>query len=380
MQHNFVLEAGPGCYVARRYRADDDESSPDDESLWMIEWEDVCLEDFIIDASSSTTPTIPDIAIDPEENTLSLCNIESVYKVAYITVYDIPLVSKRGKILKKGTSINAQGIQKSCTTLIVLCPPLVFAHLCYIPEHVSPSTIQLESDVQEWRRHTHPNDTHTCTIGFPFQTTTTQTSFLCTQGEHGSLTHFFSGNYHAIDFRCDVGTPLVAVADGIVMQVKTDSSVTGIAVSNLFQWNSILLQVTTSKTESSSIIPQENWKQCFEMDDPRVDCCEFADGPLFVEYVHIQSAFVEPGTRVTAGQWIGESGSIGFSPEPHLHLAAYRSAEDGAPTCRVFFHVNNDLVPSATVQASEDAANKSTPKLFLPVAGRRYNAQGIVET
>jgi murein DD-endopeptidase MepM/ murein hydrolase activator NlpD len=191
------------------------------------------------------------------------------------------------------------------------------------------------------------------------------------------LTHFFSGNYHAIDFRCDIGTPLVAVADGIVVQVKTDSTVTGIAVSNLFQWNSILLQITPSPT---NCIPQEQWKQCFEQETP-VDDCEFADGPLFVEYVHIQSSCVQPGDRVVAGQQIGESGSIGFSPEPHLHLAAYRSAEDGAPTCRVFFHAKDDRFLSSSTKAalSEEVAIKSTPKLFLPLAGRRYNSLGMVE-
>jgi murein DD-endopeptidase MepM/ murein hydrolase activator NlpD len=132
---------------------------------------------------------------------------------------------------------------------------------------------------------------------------------------------------HAIDFRCPIGTPLLAAGDGKVIHVKDGNTLTGIAVSNLFCWNSILLQLDG---------------------DP--------DDPLFVEYVHIQSSSVQEGDRVTAGQVIGTSGSVGFSPEPHLHFAAYRSSDATAATVQVLFRGANGL--------------------YLPQAGCYYDANG----
>jgi murein DD-endopeptidase MepM/ murein hydrolase activator NlpD len=83
------------------------------------------------------------------------------------------------------------------------------------------------------------------------------------------------------------------------------------------------------------------------------------DDPLFVEYVHIQKSLVRPGEKVSKGQVIGWSGSVGFSPEPHLHFCAYRSSEATAPTVRVYFE-------------------SSKSEKFLPEAGKWYtsNAEG----
>ena len=51
--------------------------------------------------------------------------------------------------------------------------------------------------------------------------------FLCTQGVNGQLTHYFLGNLHAVDFRCDICTSLLAVEDGEVVQVKESNTLTG---------------------------------------------------------------------------------------------------------------------------------------------------------
>ena len=147
------------------------------------------------------------------------------------------------------------------------------------------------------------------------------------------MTHFFAGNLHAIDWACPVGTPLVAVGDGIVVESRDSNTLlSGIATTNLFEWNSIVLQL---------------------MDASSID-----KDPLFVEYVHIQSSKVQPGEHVVRGQVIGTSGSVGFSPEPHLHFCAYRSADTTAPTVQVEF-------------ATTDG------RRFLPVAGEWYDAEGV---
>lgn len=312
---NFVSEAGPGCYIARR-----DLPMVSD---WILEFEDVDKDDY-------KEGEVPELAIDPEEGTLSVCNTRDQPIIAYITVYDTQLKGRNGVPLKQGSTTNKQGATKACVTFVVLCPPQVFAHLCHL--EVPKGTdlfqdVELESDVQEWNRHPDPLVHHDSPLGFPLQ----GGPFLCTQGVGGQLTHFFSGNLHAIDFRAPCGTPILAVADGTVVESKDDNTLTGIAVSNLFEWNTIMLQVYTKEERPT----------------------------LFVEYVHIQRSFVKEGDKVTKGQVIGESGSVGFSPEPHLHFAAYLSKEPTAPTARVQF------------QTSDDG------KLFLPQAGQFYDCNGM---
>ena len=315
-QWNFVNEAGPGCHIAR----------PDcPASSWVLEWEQIDVEDY-------EESEVPDIAVDYEEQELVLCNIRDESVVAYITVYDRVLRGRDGSILTAGSTTSDSGEQQSCTTLIVLCPPLTFCHLCAIefPPGTELDDLPLASDVQVWNKHPDPSDQHKRTLGFPLQ----GGPFLCTQGEGGQLTHFFSGNLHAIDFRCPVGTPLLAVGDGVVVEVNDKHSLTGVAVSNLFQWNAILIHLDAKNDKESN-------------------------QPLFVEYVHIQKAVVKKGDRVVHGQIIGTSGSVGFSPEPHLHFAAYRSSEPTAPTVRVRFR-------------GKDGA-------FLPEAGNFYDATGKID-
>lgn len=319
VEWNFVDEAGPGCHIAR--------STIPATSSWVLEWESIDINDF------DDVAEIPDIAVDPEEQELVLCNVRDESVVAYITVYDRVLRGRGGRLLQAGSTTNEEGKSRSCTTLIVLCPPYTFCHLCCIefPPGSELEDLPLESDVQVWNQHPDPTDEHNRSVGFPLQ----GGPFLCTQGEAGQLTHFFSGNLHAIDFRCPIGTPLLAVGDGIVVEAKHEHTLTGVAVSNLFQWNSIIIELDKQA---------EN------------------DEPLFVEYVHIASATVKPGDRVTAGQIIGTSGSVGFSPEPHLHFAAYRSSEPTAPTVRVKFQ-----------------SSRGKKDTFWPKAGSYYDESGKVE-
>eukprot|EP00977_Amphora_coffeiformis_P020661 scaffold8374_cov175-Amphora_coffeaeformis.AAC.100 len=314
---NFVNEAGPGCHIART----DCPAS----SSWVLEWESVSAEDY-------EGLEVPDIAVDQEEQELVLCNLrpkESV--VAYITIYDRVLRGRDGSILTPGSTTNDAGESKLCTTLIVLCPPLTFCHICAIefPPGTDLNDLPLVSDVQVWNKHPNPDDQTDRTVGFPLQ----GGPFLCTQGEGGQLTHFFSGNLHAIDFRCPEGTPLLAAGDGTVVEAKDEHRLTGVAVLNLYEWNSILIRL--------------------DHDGKATD-----QKPLYVEYVHIATSSVKAGDHVSRGQVIGMSGSVGFSPEPHLHFAAYHSPEPTAPTVRVRF------------QGEKDA--------FLPIAGCYYNADGQV--
>jgi hypothetical protein len=113
---------------------------------------------------------------------------------------------------------------------------------------------------------------------------------------------------------------------------------------------------------------------------------------------------VAVGERVAAGQKICESGSVGFSPEPHLHFTAFRSQEPEAPTTRVRFAAAIDgggggsdgaggggspdgaggsgsggggggLGNAAAVDIPCEHSEGETPT-YIPVAGHYYNTEG----
>eukprot|EP00536_Pseudo-nitzschia_multiseries_P008405 jgi/Psemu1/198030/e_gw1.213.26.1 len=412
---NFVSEAGPGCYIARRDRPNEGKSKQQNPD-WMIGWEDVDPEDFGIDADDPETTAgdnnyeVPDIALDPEDCTLTICNLQDRTKVAYVTVFETAVVGAHGKELARGsTTDNDGGESVSCVTFIVLCPPRVFAHLCYmdIPDGTDLSAVRIESDVSEWKKHPDPSDEHPFRIGFPLNDNTTdeiigngsepldRTSFLCTQGEDGTLTHFFSGNLHAIDFRCPVGTELLAVGDGVVVEAKDENTLTGIAVTNLFQWNSILIRIEAEISNAAGgagggADEESKVNSSSSSSSSSSNSNNDGGGPLFVEYVHISRSLVKSGDVVKRGQVIGYSGSVGFSPEPHLHFSAFRSSDADAPTVRVLFESSSSSSSSSTSGANgrngegdkaddgNDATGLGTPSTFLPRAGEWYNSRGIV--
>eukprot|EP00804_Cyclotella_cryptica_P027769 CCRYP_009201-RD/>CCRYP_009201-RD protein AED:0.20 eAED:0.20 QI:895/0.5/0.66/1/0.5/0.33/3/0/236 len=198
--------------------------------------------------------------------------------------------------------------RRKCTTFIVLCPPRTFVHLCHLAPNQSISTtddevdeksgniggrmpitswsqVEIESDIQPWSLHENVNDEHSTLIHFPFcdmqasihnedTTNERRQCYQCIQSENGQLTHFFHGNYHAIDFACPIGTPLYSPVDGVVININDNSNHGG------------------------------------------------------------DTAF---DNRTL------ESGSVGFSPTPHLHLGAYRSSDDGAESVRVRFECAGEM-------------------------------------
>lgn len=355
---------------------------------------------------------IPEIGLDDGDGsdedgdcnsrkTLTLTNTKDVTNICFVTVWDVDLCGRDGANLQSGWNETRHNTgdsnqeqtsreRRKCTTFIVLCPPRTFVHLCYLAPNqfcliersdcdqsaknvsmTSWSQVEIESDIQPWSRHEGVNDEHSTLIHFPFYEQKTfekmenmgkdlypasalqqnrhqQQRYQCIQSESGQLTHFFHGNYHAIDFACPVGTPLYSPFDGVVVTVhdggdaasiESRMEVSGIAATNLFHWNSIMIRADETTGGNSP------------------------SNPLYVEYVHIQSrsCVVQSGEHVTKGQLLCKSGSVGFSPVPHLHLGAYRSGEDGASTVRVRF----------------ECVGRKDEASFLPVAGGWYNETGL---
>lgn len=110
------------------------------------------------------------------------------------------------------------------------------------------------------------------------------------QGPGGSFSHRDAENLHAIDFALPEGTPIVAVREGVVMQVEADYERAGL---NLEKYG--------GRANFIRIVHD--------------------DGSMAL-YAHLQPEGVQVrvGQRVRAGQRIGLSGNTGFSTAPHLHF------------------------------------------------------------
>jgi len=357
---NFVSEAGPGCVIAHGVDAP-----------WCLGHERIDPRDYDTDA------VFPDLAVDPESGILSVVNASGKARVAYVTVYDHPVLRADGTPHAPGRTVNADGVERECVTFIMTLPPRTIMHAARLAD----VTAEIDSDVQDWSTHPAPEDEHPLALGFPLgsrpggdsENDSENAAYLCTQGENGGLTHFFSGNLHAVDFRCPVGCEVLAVADAEVVEVRDEETVTGIATANLFRWNSVTLKVETRRDADDENDEKPNGPN---------------GGDLYVEYVHVaaRSACVAVGERVRRGQKICASGSVGFSPEPHLHFTAFRSRDPAAPTVRVRFAAEPrrrrresegtaDAASAKSANASSDASSEDGAT-FLPVAGRWYDAAG----
>jgi murein DD-endopeptidase MepM/ murein hydrolase activator NlpD len=111
------------------------------------------------------------------------------------------------------------------------------------------------------------------------------------QGYGGAFSHTDPQNLYAVDFAADVGTPVLAAREGVVMQVENDFDKAGLS-----------LEKFGGRANFVRIVHD--------------------DGTMAL-YAHLQEegALVRPGQHVQAGQQIGISGNTGFTTGPHLHFA-----------------------------------------------------------
>ena len=116
-------------------------------------------------------------------------------------------------------------------------------------------------------------------------------SHLLVQGYFSKYTH---KNRAALDFKMKRGTKICAVRDGVVIRVKEDGNKGGGNVKYRSYGNVIVIQHDDSSRSG---------------------------------YWHLQynSAFVNVGDTVKAGQVIGLSGKTGYTYFPHLHFIVWRS-------------------------------------------------------
>lgn len=308
-----VEDSAPGCHIAI------------DSAEWILGTESFDYDAFGLPSEAE----VPDISIDPEARILTVANPSATAKVYYITI-ETEAEDKFGRKLSSGSWTDSSGAQRECLTFILRVPSNTLMDVCTLPGPSDIKHIRVDSDIVEYLPHPKPFDAVRENCGrfcFPLEG---KGPFRCTQGINGCLTHFaHPSTFHAVDFECPVGTPIVAVASGVITSIQQTNTATGIHVSNLFKWNSITL--------------------------------ELEDG-IVVEYVHIEtgSARVETGERVKQGQIICLSGSVGFCPIPHLHIEMHASSDRKAPSLIMPFR-------------SSDSAN---PRDFVPKVGHYYNSTG----
>ena len=106
----------------------------------------------------------------------------------------------------------------------------------------------------------------------------------------GSFSHDDPQNRYAVDFAVPEGTPVLAAREGVVMQVESDFSGTGL--------------------DRERYGGRANYVRILH-----------ADGTMAL-YAHLkpEGVLVRVGQRVRQGQQIALSGNTGFSTAPHLHF------------------------------------------------------------
>ena len=121
------------------------------------------------------------------------------------------------------------------------------------------------------------------------------TSYPVTQTFPETITHVTRDSMHAVDLAMPVGTDIVAARDGIVFDVASTNFAGG--------------------TDAEQYARLANFVRILH------------DDGTFAVYAHLNwnSIRVRPGDRVTAGQYIADSGNTGFSSGPHLHFAVQKN-------------------------------------------------------
>lgn len=141
--------------------------------------------------------------------------------------------------------------------------------------------------------------------------------FHINQGFNGEFSHHDPANQYAIDIGMPDGTPVLAARDGVVMTVEND-----------YYGNGLDMAKYGDRANNIRIV--------------------HADGTMAV-YAHLrlESARVQVGEHVRAGQTLALSGDTGYTNGPHLHFCIQRNANMELVSVPFqFTGPNGDFVPT----------------------------------
>ncbi|WP_439131348.1 M23 family metallopeptidase [Polaribacter sp.] len=142
------------------------------------------------------------------------------------------------------------------------------------------------------------------------------------QGHFGKFSHNSDFSKYAIDFKMNVGQPVCAMRDGVVVAIKEDSNEGG---------------------KSKKYYDKANYILIYHKDS------------TFSQYVHLKKngAIVTKNDTVKKGQRIGYSGNTGFSTAPHLHFGVFKPTKNGF----VSIPYTLDSIPSKRYKKGKYAFN-----------------------
>jgi hypothetical protein len=127
-----------------------------------------------------------------------------------------------------------------------------------------------------------------------------------------------SGGFHdGVDIGCPIGTPLVAVTDGLILLARTD------------QFGGLYIDLK---------MDDDGWR---------------------ARYVHLSSFNVREGQRVKAGDIIGYSGNSGRSTGPHLHFG--RISPDGKTSTDPIEFITGGL----ELSSDQNSTNNNADNMIL---------------
>jgi len=277
----------------------------------------------VFDPEEYGTSGIPDLSLDPNDHILTALNPYEKERAFHISV--------REPVELFGCEVLSEK-QDGVTTLVLALPARSVFDICTFfgdPQLLSSEVVDIVPPV------THMQVNYPFT--FPLGTHCSEKTFLCTQAENGGLSHFVhAGTYYALDFRCPLKTPVLAVADATVFNIVSSGSKNSIHVDAFFHYNAITLKILHKQ------------------------------GEMFVEYVHLHTICVEIGQSVRAGDIIGLSGAAGFCPEPHLHIQLHQESRPDAPSIPMRFVLSNNS------NTDDDTENNNNHERIFPQVGQRW--------
>jgi len=141
--------------------------------------------------------------------------------------------------------------------------------------------------------------------------------FRVSQAFNGEFSHRDAGSRYAVDIMMPDGTPITAARDGVVMSVEND-----------YAGNGLDIDQYGDRANNVRLV--------------------HSDGTMAV-YAHLQleSARVQVGEHVRAGQVIALSGDTGYTNGPHLHFCVQRNTGTEIISLPfVFTGANGDFTPT----------------------------------
>ena len=227
---NYLPESEPGCHVARF------------EAEWLVGCEPFSEEDFGLEPGAE----VPDISVEPEELLLSVINPSRTHARSVTITLPHTLRDADGAALAAGVSRDDSGATASCTTLVLLIRPRSLMDVCFVDvDHAEE--VQIDSDIKEISLPLPSLGAQPAAEPerppplYEFPLPRERGPYLCSQGAGGHFTHGFAETLHALDLQCAVGTPVLAVGDGVVRSLEQGRLGGGIHVASLFKWNSLML-------------------------------------------------------------------------------------------------------------------------------------------